>query len=270
MPPHDNDDIKQVEADHGEALPQVQLAVGQEHHGETDGGDEKDDIPDKGALADLELAHQGHGAGDNGGDEAGSTDQLADGHAPAVGAHGGEGAEDVRGAIAKGQEGDAGQALAQAQHAGDGAEVDTEEVAGGDADGGEQQAQPKREDGEGEGLRSPQGAVVEGEVVDQAGLVILAVGQDEGALVGGMVHLTAVDVGRVHVSPSWVAMISGARRGYGLEQRKGSEQGDETGRSNGRPGAVSGPRHWARRRRHCLSGAWREQASTIRDGKGWP
>jgi hypothetical protein len=148
MPSDDHHHIKEVEADHGAALPQMQLAVGEKDYAADDRGDKEANIPDECSSADSELAYQGHGSGNDGTDKTGGSYQLANRHAAAVGVHGGEGAEDVRGAIAKGQEGHSCQALAQAENFRNRTQIDAEEVAGGDPYRREQQTKPDHQDGE--------------------------------------------------------------------------------------------------------------------------
>jgi hypothetical protein len=143
MPPEHKTDIEAVKADHEGTLPKMHLTIGEEHHGEAHSKDEEDNVAHEGLPADLELADQGHGASNNGGDKASRTDQLAYGHAATVRVHGGKGAEDIGRAIPKGQKGDTGQTLRQTKDTGDGAEVDAEEVAGGNANGGEEKAEPE-------------------------------------------------------------------------------------------------------------------------------
>lgn len=103
-----------------------------------------------------------------------------------------EGREDIRTAVAKSKQRHASQTLAHAQHARDGVQVDAEEVAGGDANGAEQQGEPEGHHGEGDWLGVGQAAVVERQVGDDAGLLVGAVCEDEGALVSGMVDETAL------------------------------------------------------------------------------
>jgi hypothetical protein len=127
-------------------------------------------------------------------DEACRANQLAHGQTGGVGAEGGKRREDVGAAIAERQQRDTGQRLAHAQHPGDCVEVDAEEVAGGDADGAEEHGQPEGHDDEGDGLRAGHAAVVEGQVRDDAGLLVGAVGEHEGAFVAGAVDEAALVV----------------------------------------------------------------------------
>ncbi|GKT83235.1 hypothetical protein Ct61P_01085 [Colletotrichum tofieldiae] len=167
----------------------MQMAIRQEYHGEAYGDDEERQVPDVGFPPHFKLANQGHGSSYHGGDEARRADQLSNRHAGAVRAHGREGAEDVRGAIAKGQEGDAGETLAKAQNGRDGVEIDAEEIAGGDANGGEEQAEPTDKDNEGQGLGFAKVTVVKRQVREEASLIISAVSLDKGALVVGAVDV---------------------------------------------------------------------------------
>lgn len=169
----------------------MHLTIGEEHHGEAHGKDEEDNVAHKGFPADLELADEGHGASNDGGDEASCTYQLAYGHATAVRVHGSKGAEDVGRTIPKGQKGDTSQALRQAKDTGDGAEVDAEEVARGDADGGEEQTEPEGQQGKSYRLHLGEGTEVEGEIGEQAWFIFETICANEGALILGLVDIVA-------------------------------------------------------------------------------
>lgn len=194
MPHDDKTDIKHVEADHGPAFPKMHSTIQEEDHGKADRHDEEDNVAHKCLPADLELANEGHGASDDSSDEASSTYQLANGHTAAVGIHGGESAEDIGGAIPKGQKSDACQALWQTEDAGNGAQVDAEEVARGDANGGEEKTQPEGQDGECDGPGAGKRTVVKGEIGHQARFILGTMRLGEGALVSGEVDLIADDI----------------------------------------------------------------------------
>lgn len=164
MPTYYKADVEGIEANHGATFPHMHLTVGEEDHSEADRDYEEDDIADETLPADLELANESHGAGNNSSDKAGRTYQLPDSHAAAVRVHGSEGAEDIGRAITKRQEGDARQAFGQPKYASDSAEVDTEEIARSDADGREQQAQPEGQKYKGHRFCKAKRAVVEGEI----------------------------------------------------------------------------------------------------------
>jgi hypothetical protein len=166
----------------------VELAVDDKAHAEARSHNEEAHIADEALARNVEGPDEGHAPGDDGGDEAGGADELAHSQTRGVCAEGGKSREDIWTAVSKSQQGDACQTLAHAQHARDGVQVDAEEVAGGDADGAEEQAEPEGHEGEGDGFEVCHAAVVERQVGDDAGLFIGAVGEDEGALVVGMVN----------------------------------------------------------------------------------
>ena len=138
MPSDNGDNVYNIVPYHRPTLPKQKLLVCQECHGETHSNDKEANVARVCLSIHSEFAYQRHGAGDDTCDEAGRPDELAHGHAGAIGAHGGKGAEDIRRPIAKGEKCDAGQALAQAEDRGDGTEIDAEEIAGGDANRGEE------------------------------------------------------------------------------------------------------------------------------------
>lgn len=142
MPDDDEYDVEDVVSDHGKTLPDLQLSI--PHASQTEDGSqtEEKNVAHKSLPRDLERPDNAHGAGDYGGDEASSTKQLSNGKAAAVCREGGKGGEDIGAAIAKGQKSDAGKTLAHAQDCRNGAKVDAEEVAGGDANGTEKEAEP--------------------------------------------------------------------------------------------------------------------------------
>lgn len=183
MPRHDKADVEDVKPYHPNAFPQHELTVPQEHHTERRRHNEEPHIPDEALLRHMERPNQRHTPRHDGSNKARSAKQLPDRQTPTVGTHSGKRTEDVRAAVAEGQEGDAGHALGHAEDGGDGAEVDAEEVRGGDADGGEEQAEPGDQDEEGQRLGVREVAVEEREVGHETRFVRGAVGVDEGALV---------------------------------------------------------------------------------------
>ena len=192
VPCHDKDDVEQIKSHHRDCFPQVEPAVNNEAHAEGCSYNEKADIAYKALAGDVERADQGHGSRDYRSNETGSTNQLAHGQTRSMCAEGSKSGEDVWTAIAECKQGHASQTLAHAQHARDGVQVDAEEVAGGDADGAEEQGEPEGHHHEGDGLRMGQTAVVEGQVGDDASFLVRAVGEHEGALVGGMMDEAAL------------------------------------------------------------------------------
>lgn len=183
MPDDDKDDVDEIVTHHGQALPQLQLAVPQEAQAEDCGNAKEDDIPHVRLPGDLEGLDDAHGAGDAGGDEAGGTKELANGQTAAVAGEGGKGGEDIGAAIAKSQEGDASQTLTHAKYGGNGAQVDAEEVAGGDANGAEEKTEPDDYEDEGGWFCVGESAVVEGEIRVEARVFVGTTFVDVGALV---------------------------------------------------------------------------------------
>jgi len=142
VPGHNECDVEEVKGNHTDGLPQVQLPVDNEAHAESSGDKEEADITNEALACNLEGADQGHGARDDGGDEACSTNELAHGQACSVGAEGGKGGKDIGAAISKGEQRHASQTLAHAQHARNRIKIDAEEVAGSDANGAEEEGEP--------------------------------------------------------------------------------------------------------------------------------
>ena len=194
MPCNDKDDIEQVESYHGHSLPQVQLAVDDEAHAESGSNNEEAHVTDEALARDIEGADQGHRSRDYGSNEAGGANEFADGQTCSMCAEGSKGGKDVWTAIAERKQGHTGQALAHAQHACDGVQIDAEEVAGGNADGAEEQGEPEGHHDECDRFGMGQATVVKCQVGYNAGFLVGAVGQDEGALVGGMVDETALRI----------------------------------------------------------------------------
>ena len=209
MPGHNKGDVEDVEGHHANGLPQVEFAVDNEAHAKGSSNKKEADVTDKAFARNLKGADQGHGARDDSGNEAGSTDKLADSQTGSVGTEGGKGGEDIGAAVAKGEQGHAGQALAHAQHARYGVEVDAEEVACGNANGAEEEGEPERQQDKSDGLRVREATVVEGEVGHDASLLIGAVCAHKVALVQRMVDEAALGVlgrdgpPRVQSTPGW-------------------------------------------------------------------
>jgi hypothetical protein len=200
MPCDHESDVEEVESNHGQGLPEMKLAVHNEAHAKCCGDQEEHDVANEALFGDLEGADEGHGARYDRGDEACRANQLAHGQTGGVCAEGSKSREDVGAAVAERQQRDASQTLAHAQHSGDCVEVDAKEVAGCDADGAEEHGQPERHYDKGDGFRVGHAAVVEGQVRDDAGLLVGAVGEHEGAFVLGAVDEAALDVSAcVHV-----------------------------------------------------------------------
>lgn len=241
VPGNDESNVEKVEGDHGDGLPKMQLTVSYETHAESSRHNKEANIADEALAGDVEGANQSHGAGDNGGDEARSANKLADGQTGGVGTECCKGGKDIRAAVSKGQQRDTRQTFAHAQHIGDGVEVDAEEVAGCDANGAEENAEPEGQEDECNGLRMGHAAVVKGQVGDDAGLLVGAVCEDKGAFVGGMVDEPAllVEYGQVPLGEE-----IRCRRGGGLavERFYPCEQGDE---GNGDEGEGKWPRRVA-------------------------
>ena len=192
VPYYNKDNVEQVENHHRHRFPQMELAVDDEAHAKSCSHNKEANVTDEALAGDVEGADQGHGSRDYRSDEAGSTDQLAHSQTRCVCAKCSNGREDIWTAIAKRKQCHTRQTLAHAQHACDGVEVNAEEVAGGDADGAEEQGEPQGHHDECDRLRMRQTTIVEGQVGDDAGFLVGAVGEHEGALVGGMVDKAAL------------------------------------------------------------------------------
>jgi hypothetical protein len=108
VPGHDEGNVEEIKGDHGDGLPQMQFPVDDEAHAKGSCNEKEADVANEALSRDLKGAYQGHGARDNGSDEACSTDELAYGQTCSVGAEGGKGGEDIGAAIAKGKQCDAG------------------------------------------------------------------------------------------------------------------------------------------------------------------
>ena len=131
--------------------------------------------------------------GANAGDEAGGADELANSHARAVGAHGGESAEDIGRAIAKGKEGDGPARLSlRPRTAAMVLRLTLKKSLAAMPMVVNSNPQPYDEKGEGHGLCIAEGAVVELQVGEEPGIVVGAVPLDEGALVVDRVYLAAL------------------------------------------------------------------------------
>jgi hypothetical protein len=194
MPRHDEYDVEDVECDHGQRLPQMQLAVDDEAHAECCGHQEEADIADEALARHLKWSDERHRARHDCSNEAGGANQLSHCQTRCMCAEGGECREDVGAAIPECQQSDTRQTLAHPQHARDGVEVDAEEVARCDANGAEEHGQPQRHDGECNGFRLGHAAVVEREIRYNARLLVGAVGENKGALVFGVVDESALEL----------------------------------------------------------------------------
>ena len=191
--PNDHEyDVKKVEAHHGGALPQVQMTVCQEHHAEARCHNEEADVPDKTLARHFEGSDQGHRACNDGGDKAGGTDQLPNCQTSAMSLHCGKSGEDIWTAISKREKCHSCHTLAHAQDAGDSAEIDAEEVAGGNADCAEEQAQPYDQYDEGKRLGLFQLAIVQLEVGKYAGFLVRTIHAHKSALIFGGVNEMAL------------------------------------------------------------------------------
>lgn len=103
--PHNNKTyVEYVEDHHDGTLPHLDLAIGQKADAKKDGDYEKGDVTHEGFAADAERVDDGHGAGDDGGNEGSGADELTDGEGARIDFHSGEGREDIWGAIAEGEE----------------------------------------------------------------------------------------------------------------------------------------------------------------------
>ncbi|KAK5635545.1 hypothetical protein RRF57_011256 [Xylaria bambusicola] len=224
--PTDNDgNIENIEANHDRALGKVQLSVDEKTHCKAHSYYEKANVSDKSLPGDSKFPNQSHRAGDDGGDEASSTYQLANSHTTAVGAHGSKGTEDVGRAISEGQEGHTSQALAQSKKGRDGAQVDAEKVTRSNANGGKEQAKPEDQDDKCQGLHVAEAAVVECQILDEAGFFVATVMLDKGALIGCAVDQATVLV-RQGGQAALMMAISRGRRYKGrcrCRRRRGCE-----------------------------------------------
>jgi hypothetical protein len=167
------------------------MAVSQKDGGKDNCKNKEANVASVRLTIDAKLSDESHGACDNTSDEAGGANKLANGHAGAVGAHSSKCAKDIWGAISKSEESDSSQTLAQAKNCCNCAQIDAEEVARSYADGGEEEAQPNHEQAECDGLDIGEGAVVEVEVMDEAGIVVGAILPDKGALILSFVDVIA-------------------------------------------------------------------------------
>jgi hypothetical protein len=113
------------------------MPVCEKNHGKCHSHDEKANVSHICLSIYPEFAHKGHGTGNDASDKASCAYQLANSHSRAVGTHGGKRAEYIRGSVAKGKKGDAGETFAKTKNSRNGAQIDAEEVAGCNANSSE-------------------------------------------------------------------------------------------------------------------------------------
>lgn len=188
VPHYHNGNVKDVKDDHGDAFPQSKTSISQKAHAEARCNNEEAHVSDEALFGNAKGPDQGHGAGDNGSNKAGCTNELSNGETAAVCAHCSKSREHIGAAIAKGQKGHASHALAHSQDCGNRAKIDAKEVTGSYADCTKEEAKPRREYYERDRLDVRKATVVQVQVGQETGLIVGAVFRDEGALVAGSVN----------------------------------------------------------------------------------
>jgi hypothetical protein len=87
MPGDNGDDVKDIVADHDDAFPDLEFAVGQKDQTKGGGRNEEGNIADETPSGNVEWSHNCHGSRHNSSYKARSSKQLAHCHAAAVRAH---------------------------------------------------------------------------------------------------------------------------------------------------------------------------------------
>lgn len=181
MVTQDPHDVDNVDTDHHQAMPDIYL-LGDERREQEAGGDEEEQgITHEGELLHLKGGFARDRASDDGGDEAGRAYELADSQLWATGCYGGPSGEEIGPAIAEGEKGDAGERVTHVQRACDGAQVDSEEVAGADADSGEEKDGPDEDDDVPSRRRRLRHTIEKLQIGDAAIVFVLAVLPDKRA-----------------------------------------------------------------------------------------